>query len=37
MKCILIHTPTYLPPKQFQPDELFGPGGEKQQSNESIV
>lgn len=29
MKCILIHTPTYLPPIQFQPDELFGPGGEK--------
>lgn len=37
MKCILIHTPTYLPPIQFQPDELFGPGGEKNSNQMSLL
>lgn len=37
MKCILIHTPTYLPPIQFQPDELFGPEGEKKNNQMSLL
>lgn len=37
MKCILIHTPTYLPPIQFQPDELFGPEDQKKNNQMSLL